>query len=474
MTSSVTKTIRAALALFAGTAGYVAVAGQPLEPPQRPTPFKPPQLESAPIPQEEPTLTVPNAGFATPSAFNALPATAAPASQMLSGPVTLSYTGTANALSVTQGGTGRGVTASVTNAKNGMSTVYGDTTGSGAGVMGSNLGTLGPGGKFQVTNANSAQAGAFGTTSGTGPGILGTITNKTSQYPAVFGQSTTSVNGIGVEGKGNYYGVYGLVPSSSKSTFRAGVLGETDVTGGTNPNYAVYGYSADGDGIGVGATASTGSGMFASSDSGYGIYAYSNSNYALYAASATANGIYASGDKAIYAESDQGYAVYAKSTEGVGVYGYSAYGNAGYFAGNVIVDKTLTVRTLTYSSDKNLKTDVRQIDANDLLQRVSELPITSWNYKTEPHKRHVGPMAQDFHAAFGLNGDDETHISEVDIAGVSLAAIKALNSEMKAENAELRATVATQARTVADMKQQFADLSAALEKLQADRVAANR
>jgi len=90
-------------------------------------------------------------------------------------------------------------------------------------------------------------------------------------------------------------------------------------------------------------------------------------------------------------------------------------------------------------------------------------------------------MAQDFHAAFGLNGDDETHISEVDIAGVSLAAIKALNSELKAEKAaqaaqiaELRATVATQARTVAEMKQQFAELSAALEKLQADRVAVNR
>jgi uncharacterized coiled-coil protein SlyX len=97
-------------------------------------------------------------------------------------------------------------------------------------------------------------------------------------------------------------------------------------------------------------------------------------------------------------------------------------------------------------------------------------------------------MAQDFHAAFGLNGDDETHISEVDIAGVSLAAIKALNSEMKAENAaktaqiatqaaqiaELSATVAAQARTVAGMKQLFADLSAELEKLQADRVAANR
>jgi uncharacterized phage infection (PIP) family protein YhgE len=68
---------------------------------------------------------------------------------------------------------------------------------------------------------------------------------------------------------------------------------------------------------------------------------------------------------------------------------------------------------------------------------------------------------------------------------VSLGAIKALNSELKADKAaqaaqiaaqaaqiaEFRATVATQARTDAEMKQQFANLSAALEKLQADRVA---
>ena len=118
MKASVMKTVCAALALFGATAAYVAAAGEPvepleplepLEPPQRPTPFKPPQLEDAAIPQEEPTLTVPHAGFATPSAFNALPAAAAPASQTLSGPVTLSYSGTANAFSVTQGGTGRGV-----------------------------------------------------------------------------------------------------------------------------------------------------------------------------------------------------------------------------------------------------------------------------------------------------------------------------------------------------------------------------
>ncbi len=37
----------------------------------------------------------------------------------------------------------------------------------------------------------------------------------------------------------------------------------------------------------------------------------------------------------------------------------------------------------------------------------------------------MGPMAQDFHAAFGL-GEDERYISSVDADGVALAAIQGL------------------------------------------------
>ena len=35
-------------------------------------------------------------------------------------------------------------------------------------------------------------------------------------------------------------------------------------------------------------------------------------------------------------------------------------------------------------------------------------------------------MAQDFYQLFGLGGDDDKHISAIDSAGVSLAAIQAL------------------------------------------------
>jgi capsule polysaccharide export protein KpsE/RkpR len=51
--------------------------------------------------------------------------------------------------------------------------------------------------------------------------------------------------------------------------------------------------------------------------------------------------------------------------------------------------------------------------------------------------RHVGPMAQDFHAAFGLNGADDTHINLADAAGVSLVAIQELNKRLKEKDAQI-------------------------------------
>jgi hypothetical protein len=50
--------------------------------------------------------------------------------------------------------------------------------------------------------------------------------------------------------------------------------------------------------------------------------------------------------------------------------------------------------------------------------------------------RHLGPMAQDFHVAFGL-GEDDKHISTVDEEGVALSAIKALQAEVAAKDREL-------------------------------------
>ncbi|MBI5478639.1 MAG: tail fiber domain-containing protein [Deltaproteobacteria bacterium] len=105
---------------------------------------------------------------------------------------------------------------------------------------------------------------------------------------------------------------------------------------------------------------------------------------------------------------------------------------------------TLTGGTWTNGSDRDRKEGLREVDPRDVLTRVAALPVTTWRYRGEGAEvRHMGPMAQDFHAAFGL-GRDERTIPTVDADGVALAAIQGLHQvdgELRAENETLRARV---------------------------------
>ena len=74
----------------------------------------------------------------------------------------------------------------------------------------------------------------------------------------------------------------------------------------------------------------------------------------------------------------------------------------------------------------------------DVLDKVAALPISQWKYKVEPDGiKHLGPVAQDFHAAFGL-GDSDRAIGSVDESGVALAAIQGLNQKLEQENAAMK------------------------------------
>ena len=77
-------------------------------------------------------------------------------------------------------------------------------------------------------------------------------------------------------------------------------------------------------------------------------------------------------------------------------------------------------------SDRRLKENFEPADGTDVLARLADVPISTWNYRAQdPSIRHIGPMAQDFYAAFGV-GEDELHITTVDADGVALAAIQGL------------------------------------------------
>lgn len=92
-------------------------------------------------------------------------------------------------------------------------------------------------------------------------------------------------------------------------------------------------------------------------------------------------------------------------------------------------------------SDVHSKDRFRELDGDDVLRRIAVLKITEWGYKAQDAAiRHIGPTAQDFHAAFGL-GEDARYIGSLDADGVALAAVKALEARTRAlqdENAALR------------------------------------
>jgi hypothetical protein len=85
------------------------------------------------------------------------------------------------------------------------------------------------------------------------------------------------------------------------------------------------------------------------------------------------------------------------------------------------------------TSDRNIKKDIAPADVDLVLARLRALPISTWSYTNEDARvRHLGPMAQDFHACFGLGAEDKTY-DNVDGHGVALAAIQAVSRLLEAQ-----------------------------------------
>lgn len=90
-----------------------------------------------------------------------------------------------------------------------------------------------------------------------------------------------------------------------------------------------------------------------------------------------------------------------------------------------------------FPSDRRRKDNFAAADVRAILARVVALPISTWNYLSDdPRVRHIGPMAQDFHAAFGV-GEDDTRIADVDANGVALAAIQGLHQLVNSQEGRL-------------------------------------
>ena len=112
------------------------------------------------------------------------------------------------------------------------------------------------------------------------------------------------------------------------------------------------------------------------------------------------------------------------------------------------------------TSDRNVKVAFAEVDPESVLRKVLALPVQTWRFKTQPaNVRHMGPMAQDFRAAFGLGTDDKT-ITQVDVNGVTLAAIQGLHARLEAQLAQKDAAIAELTARVADMESLRGELAA--------------
>jgi len=348
----------------------------------------------------------------------------------------------------------------------------GSFSGNGTGlgnVDASMLGGLGPAGFAQLANSNTFGADQI---------INGHLTVSDSINNALTLQGNLS-DGNGEVGA-NVIGGFGGSSSIPGNSVASGVLGAT-IAGGGGTDPAQFGFvpntvTADWGTIGGGGLNTVGS-LFATVAGGHKNTAM---NYAAtvgggfinFAEGATStvsggNSNQANGDSSVvpggyhnFAEGAYSFAAGANAdaintgsfvwsdasggiTTDTGADQFVARASGGvtfYTASDGSTGANLASGSGSWSSlsDRNLKANLMAVDGHAILERLASLPISTWNYKTQADSvRHLGPMAQDFRAAFGL-GEDEKHISNVDSEGVALAAIQALYQEKQQEVSELQ------------------------------------
>ena len=94
--------------------------------------------------------------------------------------------------------------------------------------------------------------------------------------------------------------------------------------------------------------------------------------------------------------------------------------------------------TLATGSSRTFKTNINPIDEESILQKISELPMSTWSYTNDTDVTHIGPMAEDFYQTFGL-GQDEKHIAPADMAAIALITVKELTLEKRVKDEKILA-----------------------------------
>ena len=348
--------------------------------------------------------------------------------------------------------------------------------------------------------ANSVTSGVEGATIG-GGGQSGYPNMVTADYGTIGGGTTNTAGGICATisgGQGNvvngFYGTIGggvsNVVSGTTGTVGGGIFnaagGDYTTIGGGATNTASDSYATIGGGVGnvvSGTTGTVGGGIFNAAGGDYTTIGGGEENTASGDRATIAGGsfITVTGDYATVpggqynvAGGDFSFAAgYRAQANHLGSFVWSdsrsitpfssqhhyqfrarAYGGFRFEDGEslwvemaYLPSSPISTSTGAYlsgggvwtdSSDRNLKENFEPVDGQDVLNRLAGLPISTWNYKAGgSDARHMGPVAQDFYATFGL-GEDDRHIAALDSSGVALAAIQELYEEPGAGSGKRR------------------------------------
>jgi hypothetical protein len=278
-------------------------------------------------------------------------------------------------------------------------------------------GTIGGGYGNQAGNSNDVIFSPFATVGGgsknTAGGDHNTIGGGTS--------NTTSSN-------------YSTIGGGSQNT----ASGSASTVAGGGSNNATTGYATVGGG-----SQNTASGMYATVPGGFNNVAQGMFSFATgRQAKANAQGTFVWADSSpldFTATVTDSFTIRASG-------GITMYTNSALSAGVRVVPGSGSWSSV---SDKNLKANFTNTNGRAVLDALANVPIQSWNYKSQDTTiRHIGPMAQDFYAAFNV-GEDDTHIATIDADGVALAAIQGLHQE----NQELKSQISSLESRLAALEQ---------------------
>jgi hypothetical protein len=274
------------------------------------------------------------------------------------------------------------------------------------------------------------------------PGVLGT----SDAQPMTVKSGGNAVNVLTASGAGLRVAEFGLsganqavnvVNGSLVNTAAAGVLGATIAGGGSGSaiNTSSRNYVSGDYGTVGGGRANIAGGSNSTVPGGYGNEAAGSFSFAAgFSAQASDPGEFV-----LNASNSQGW-----NPKALGAWGgnttntFNVRADRGiYFQTGGNVQCTLAAGGTGWNcaSDRTLKEKIVNVSPRAVLEKVASLPVSTWVIKGY-EQLHMGPMAQDFRAAFGLGRDDKT-INTTDAQGVALAAIQGLHQMVKARDAEI-------------------------------------